>query len=117
MSNTDKQAPKGPSVTPKGTMPKSHLSRWKTSNLSFATERGRRNKTTKEVVQGWKLLILLQRKLTHHRRLPANLRGAITDLLTPMAKDNQGWATRRDKSGGEGGEIVKVGGIATEVIT
>lgn len=109
MSNSDtKQAPKGPSVTVKGVMPKSHLSRWKSSNLSFATEKGRRGKTAKEVTQGWKQLILLQRNLTSYRRLPANLRGAIVDLMTPMSRD-QNFATRRDKTGGETGEIVSVG--------
>ena len=113
MSNSDtKQAPKGPSETPKGVMPKSHLSRWKSSNLSFATEKGRRGKASKEATQGWKQLILLQRKLTQHRRLPANLRGALSDLLTPLARDNQGYASRRDKTGGETGEIVS-GGITS----
>ena len=113
MSNSDtKQAPKGPSVTAKGVMPKSHLSRWKSSNLSFATEKGRQGKAAKVATQDWKQLILLQRKLTQHRRLPANLRGAISDLLTPLARDNQGYASRRDKTGGETGEIV-AGGVAS----
>ena len=113
MSNSDtKQAPKGPSVTAKGVMPKSHLSRWKTTNLSFAAERGRKGKAAKVATQDWKQLILLQRKLTQHRRLPANLRGAIADLLTPLARDNQGYASRRDKTGGETGEIV-AGGVAS----
>lgn len=113
MSNTDtKQAPKGPSETPKGTMPKSHLSRWKTTNMSFATEKGRRGKAAKVATQDWKQLILLQRNLTSYRRLPANLRGALSDLLTPLARDNQGYASRRDKTGGETGEIVS-GGIAS----
>ena len=113
MSNTDtKQAPKGPSETPKGVMPKSHLARWRTTNMSFATEKGRRGKAAKEATQGWKQLILLQRNLTSYRRLPANLRGAISDLLTPLARDNQGYASRRDKTGGETGEIVS-GGIAS----
>jgi hypothetical protein len=113
MSNSDtKQAPKGPSETPKGTMPKSHLSRWKTTNMSFATEKGRRGKAAKVATQDWKQLILLQRNLTSYRRLPANLRGALSDLLTPLARDNQGYASRRDKTGGETGEIVS-GGIAS----
>ena len=112
MSNTDtKQAPKGPSETPKGVMPKSHLARWRTTNISFATEKGRRGKTAKEATQGWKQLILLQRKMTSYRRLPANLRGAIVDLMTPMSRD-QNFATRRDKTGGETGEIVS-GGITS----
>ena len=113
MSNSDtKQAPKGPSETSKGTMPKSHLSRWKTTNMSFATEKGRRGKSAKVATQDWKQLILLQRNLTSYRRLPANLRGALSDLLTPLARDNQGYASRRDKTGGETGEIVS-GGIAS----
>ena len=114
MSNTDtKQAPKGPSETPKGTMPKSHLSRWKTTNMSFATEKGRRGKATKVATQDWKQLILLQRNLTAYRRLPANMRGALVDLMTPLSREvGQGYANRRDKTGGETGEIV-AGGVAS----
>lgn len=113
MSNSDtKQAPKGPSETNKGTMPAKMLARWKSSNLSFATEKGRRGKAAKVATQDWKQLILLQRNLTSYRRLPANLRGALSDLLTPLARDNQGYASRRDKTGGETGEIVS-GGIAS----
>jgi hypothetical protein len=113
MSNSDtKQAPKGPSVTAKGVMPKSHLSRWGSSNLSFPAERGRKGKETKVATQDWKMLILLQRKMSTYRRLPANLRGALTDFMTPLGRDNQGWASRRDKTGGETGEIV-TGGVAS----
>ena len=114
MSNSDtKQAPKGPSVTAKGVMPKSHLTRWRTTNLSFATEKGRRGKATKVATQDWKLLILLQRNLTAYRRLPANLRGALVDLMTPLSREvGQGYANRRDKTGGETAEIV-AGGVAS----
>jgi len=114
MSNSDtKQAPKGPSVTAKGVMPKSHLSRWGSSNLSFPAERGRKGKATKVATQDWKLLILLQRKLNKYRRLPANMRGALTDLMTPLSREvGQGYANRRDKTGGETGEIV-AGGVAS----
>lgn len=114
MSNSDtKQAPKGPSVTAKGVMPKSHLTRWRTTNLSFATEKGRRGKATKVATQDWKQLILLQRNLTAYRRLPANMRGALVDLMTPLSREvGQGYANRRDKTGGETGEIVS-GGIAS----
>ena len=114
MSNSDiKQAPKGPSVTAKGVMPKSHLSRWGSSNLLFPAERGRKGKETKVATQDWKLLILLQRKLTTYRRLPANMRGALVDLMTPLSREvGQGYANRRDKTGGETGEIV-AGGIAS----
>lgn len=93
-------------------MPAKMLARWKSSNLSFATEKGRRGKAAKVATQDWKQLILLQRNLTSYRRLPANLRGALSDLLTPLARDNQGYASRRDKTGGETGEIVS-GGIAS----
>ncbi len=113
MSNSDtKQAPKGPSVTAKGVMPKSHLTRWRTTNLSFAAERGRKGKAAKVATQDWKQLILLQRNLTAYRRLPANLRGALADIMTPLGRDNQGYASRRDKTGGETGEIV-AGGVAS----
>ena len=114
MSNSDtKQAPKGPSETNKGTMPAKMLARWKSSNLSFATERGRKGKATKVATQDWKLLILLQRNLTAYRRLPANMRGALVDLMTPLSREvGQGYANRRDKTGGETGEIV-AGGVAS----
>ena len=56
--------------------------------------------------------ILLQRNLTAYRRLPANLRGALADIMTPLGRDNQGYASRRDKTGGETGEIV-AGGVAS----
>ena len=112
MVKTDVASVKGSPTQPKGHMPADQLGRWRTTNMSFATEKGRRGKASKEATQGWKQLILLQRNLTSYRRLPANLRGAISDLLTPLARDNQGYASRRDKTGGETGEIVS-GGIAS----
>ena len=112
MVKIDVTSVKGSPTQPKGHMPADQLGRWRTTNLSFATEKGRRGKAAKVATQDWKQLILLQRKLTQHRRLPANLRGAIADLLTPLARDNQGYASRRDKTGGETGEIV-AGGVAS----
>lgn len=117
MSKNEKsQVTKGSPLQPKGTMPADHLKRWKTSNLSGPVEKGRRGKLARETTRAWKTLILHRDPSVPYGRLPANLRGAIANLLTPMSRD-QNYASRRDKTGGEGGEIIKVGGIATEVIT
>lgn len=115
MSKTDKQAPKGPSVTNKGVLPPDHLKRWKTSNLSFPTEKGRRGQLSKRTTEGWKTVIRMRNPGVPYTRLPANMRGAISDLLQPLTNSNMG--SRRDRTGGEAGEIVKVGGIATEIVT
>lgn len=101
------QAPKGPSETNKGVIPPSLQKRWKTSNLSFATEKARRSKSFKTAVQDWRGLILLQNPGVPYGRLPANLRGAIVDLATPPSRPD-GFASRRDRTG-EAGEIVPEG--------
>lgn len=98
---------KGPAITAKGKMPPDHLARWKTTNLSFPiTLRGRRNKATKRAIEGWKTVIRMRVPSVPYNRLPANLRGAIVDLLDPLVNNASGFNSRRDKTGGEGGEIV-----------
>ena len=98
---------KGPAETAKGKMPPDHLARWKTSNLSFpATVRGRRNKQAKRATEGWKQVIRARMPFVPNGRLPANMRAAIADLLDPMVPNSDGFNSRRDKTGGEGGEIV-----------
>lgn len=103
MSNNEK---KGPSETAKGVIPPSLQKRWKTGNLSFATEKGRKDKAYKTAIQDWRGLILLQRPGVPYGRLPANLRGAIADLSVQLIGGNTG---RRDRTVGETGEIVTTG--------
>lgn len=99
---------KGPSVTAKGVMPPDKLARWKTSNLSFPTEKPAwfRRRKIKEDTQFWKTMRLLSKPGVPYARLPANLRGAIADLSEPLTRSDMG--ARRSAQGGEGGEIVTV---------
>lgn len=86
---------KGSSTTPKGTMDPTHLKRWKTSNLSFPTECPPyiARASYKRHVQDWKTLRQMQVKGTPYVRFPANLRGAIADLMLPLSKgDSTRWS-------------------------
>lgn len=98
---------KGPSTTMKGQMDPSHLKRWKTSNLSFPAERApwTSRSSYKRHIQDWKTLRLMQVRDTPYARFPANLRGALADLMIPLTKPDVGFC--RDARA-ESGEIVQV---------